>query len=381
MSEAEFLNQAVARERREPEPWDLSSLIYTSGTTGRSKAVMVPWHHLTSSLQSGMFPRDRLSDMRLYSPYPVFHITGKAGFYYAAVFGNPSIIREAFTPSEFWTDIRNYQANGNILLGPLAQMILDLPPQPDDAVNPMQTVVMAPVIPDVEAFRQRFDLDVFTTFNMTEINCPVISAPTLCNAQNYRSCGKVRDGVEVRIVDDNDIEVPPNTPGEMIVRGDPWELNAGYWNMPDKTVEAWRNGWFHTGDAFTYDEDGNFYFVDRAKDYIRRRGENISSFEVEAIVNQHPAVAESGAAAVPADQGEDEVKIAVVLNPDADFDPAELIEFLTPRMPRFAIPRFVEIWEELPKTEATARIQKAKIRDSGVSEITWDRFEKNQTTR
>ena len=169
--------------------------------------------------------------------------------------------------------------------------------------------------------------------------------------------------------------VPVNTPGEMIIRGEPWELNAGYWNMPNETREAWRNGWFHTGDAFTYDEDGNYYFVDRAKDYIRRRGENISSFEVESIVNEYPAIAECGAAAVPAEQGEDEVKIAVVLQPEAEFDPVELIEFLVPRMPRFAIPRYVEIWDELPKTEATARIQKAKIREAGVSADTWDRIE------
>ena len=370
---AAFLSNASARERNEPEPWDLSSLIYTSGTTGRSKAVMVPWRHLKSALQSGYFPRDRLDDLSLYCPYPVFHITGKGGYYNATIFGNPSVIREAFSPTDFWNDIKTYQPNGLVLLGPLAQMILDQPAQPDDAENPIQTLVMAPVIPDVDAFCARFDLDVFTTFNMTEINCPVISAPSPCTGENYKSCGKVRDDVEVRIVDDNDIEVPANTPGEMIVRGEPWELNAGYWNMPEKTVEAWRNGWFHTGDAFTYDEDGNFYFVDRAKDYIRRRGENISSFEVEAIVNQYPDIAESAAAAVPADQGEDEVKVAVVLNPSVEFDPAQLIEFLAPRMPRFAIPRFVEIWEELPKTEATARIQKAKIRDAGVSESTWDR--------
>ncbi len=370
---AAFLSNASARERNEPEPWDLSSLIYTSGTTGRSKAVMVPWRHLKSALQSGYFPRDRLDDLSLYCPYPVFHITGKGGYYNATIFGNPSVIREAFSPTDFWNDIKTYQPNGLVLLGPLAQMILDQPAQSGDADNPMQTIVMAPVIPDVDAFCARFDLDVFTTFNMTEINCPVISAPSPCTGENYKSCGKVRDDVEVRIVDDNDIEVPANIPGEMIVRGEPWELNAGYWNMPEKTVEAWRNGWFHTGDAFTYDEDGNFYFVDRAKDYIRRRGENISSFEVEAIVNQHPDVAESAAAAVPADQGEDEVKVAVVLNPGVEFDPAQLIEFLAPRMPRFAIPRFVEIWEELPKTEATARIQKAKIRDAGVSESTWDR--------
>jgi crotonobetaine/carnitine-CoA ligase len=237
----------------------------------------------------------------------------------------------------------------------------------------METIVMAPVIPDVDEFSRRFDVDVFTTYNMTEINCPIIRSDERCTNSNYRSCGRARDGVEVRIVDEHDREVPPHTPGELIVRGEPWELNVGYWNMPDNTSEAWRNGWFHTGDAFTYDEDGNYYFVDRAKDYIRRRGENISSFELESIVNEHPAVAESGAVAVPAEEGEDEVKIAVVLEPEESFDEAEFIEFLIPRMPRFAIPRFVEVWGALPKTEATARIQKAKIRDAGVGHGTWDR--------
>ena len=159
----------------------------------------------------------------------------------------------------------------------------------------------------------------------------------------------------------------------MIVRGEPWELNAGYWNMPEKTNEAWRNGWFHTGDAFTYDTNGDHYFVDRTKDYIRRRGENISSFEIEAIVNTYPGIVESGAVAVPAEHGEDEVKIAVVLAPQSSFEPADLITFLDSKMPRFAIPRFIEVWESLPKTEATARIQKAKIRDSGISTDTWDR--------
>lgn len=375
LSEDDFLERATARERAEPEPWDISSLIYTSGTTGRSKAVMVPWQQLISSLESGMIPRDRLDDISLYSPYPVFHVTGKAGFYYATVFGNPSVIREAFSPNDFWADIRQHEPNALVLLGPLAQMMFDQAPRPDDADNPIRTVVMAPVIPEIDAFCARFELDVFTTYNMTEINCPIVREDGLCTSANYKSCGKARVGVEVRIVDGHDMQVPVNTPGEMIIRGEPWELNAGYWNMPNETREAWRNGWFHTGDAFTYDEDGNYYFVDRAKDYIRRRGENISSFEVESIVNEYPAIAECGAAAVPAEQGEDEVKIAVVLQPEAEFDPVELIEFLVPRMPRFAIPRYVEIWDELPKTEATARIQKAKIREAGVSADTWDRIE------
>jgi crotonobetaine/carnitine-CoA ligase len=179
--------------------------------------------------------------------------------------------------------------------------------------------------------------------------------------------------VDVRIVDEHDMEVPPNTPGEMIVRGEPWTLNLGYWGMPEKTLEAWRNGWFHTGDTFTYDEEGNYYFVDRAKDYIRRRGENISSFEVEACVNSHSDIVESAAVAVPSEQGEDEVKIAVVVEAGKALDPAGLIEFLIPRMPRFAIPRYVETVDELPKTQATQRIQKGRIRDAGISERTWDR--------
>jgi crotonobetaine/carnitine-CoA ligase len=369
----EFLDGAEIIERAEPGPWDISSLIYTSGTTGRSKAVMVPWGHIQASLESGFIPHDRLDGIRLYAPYPVFHITGKGGFYFATAFGGASVIREVFSSADYWHDVRTYDANATVLLGPLAQMLLNQPEQDDDADNPMQTVCMAPVIPEVDEFSRRFGVDVFTTYNMTEINCPIIRSDERCTGENYRSCGRARAGVEVRIVDEHDRVVPPDTPGELIVRGEPWELNVGYWNMPDKTNEAWRNGWFHTGDAFTYDEAGNHYFVDRAKDYIRRRGENISSFEIETIVNTYPAVSECGAVAVPAEQGEDEVKIAVVLEPGVKFEHAELIEFLVSRMPRFAIPRFIEVWEALPKTEATARIQKAKIREAGVSDRTWDR--------
>ena len=372
MGSDEFLADAEPIERPEPAPWDTSSLIYTSGTTGRSKAVMVPWGHWMSSLESGFIPVDRLDDIRLYTPYPVFHLTGKSAFYLAARSGQPSVIREAFSVSEYWDDIRTFDANANVLLGPLAQMLMSQPERPDDADNPLRTMALVPVIPNVDEFVARFDVDIFTCYNMTEINCPIIQQHPVTN-QNHTSCGQVRPGVEVRIVDEHDQIVPPNTPGEMIMRTEPWEINTGYWNMADKTTEAWRNGWFHSGDAFTYDEDGNHYFVDRAKDYIRRRGENISSFEVESIVNQFPAVAECGAVAVPADEGEDEVKVAVVVEPGSNFDPAELIEFLEPLMPRFAIPRFVEVWDELPKTEATARIQKAKIRDAGVTSQTWDR--------
>jgi carnitine-CoA ligase len=143
--------------------------------------------------------------------------------------------------------------------------------------------------------------------------------------------------------------------------------------MPEKTAEAWRNGWFHTGDGFMYDDDDNFYFVDRVKDALRRRGENISSFEVEAGINQHPAVQECAVIAVPSELSEDEVKACIVVMPDQKLDPAELIEFLIPRMPRFMIPRYVEILDALPKTEATFRTQKVKLRENALNDQTWDR--------
>ncbi len=143
--------------------------------------------------------------------------------------------------------------------------------------------------------------------------------------------------------------------------------------MPEVTAEAWRNGWFHTGDAFRYDADGNYYFVDRIKDAIRRRGENISSFEVEALVAQHPEVSEAAAVAVPSEYMEDEVKVCVVLRDGAEVSHGDLIEFLVPRMPKFMVPRYVEFVGSLPKTEATMRTQKVKLRERALNETTWDR--------
>jgi len=197
------------------------------------------------------------------------------------------------------------------------------------------------------------------------------------NVDNYKAVGKLASGwpgIEVRIVDEHDMEVPIGETGELIVRAsEPWTMNSGYYGMPEATATAWRNGWFHTGDGFRRDEEGFFYFADRIKDAIRRRGENISSFEVEAITNMHPAVAESAAVGVAADTSEEEVKVFIVVKPDEKLDPAELMEFLIPRMPRFMVPRFVELIDELPKTAGTMRTKKAELRALGQSERTWDR--------
>ena len=372
LSSAELLGGATAAPRTGPQRWDLAALIFTSGTTGASKAVMVPWGQL-DSLSNAEPHENRDGDVH-YAPFQPYHITGKGPVYRAAERRGRVVMREQFKTSEYWSDVRAHGCTTAVILGPMAQFLLSQPERPDDHDNPLESVLMAPVVPQVDAFCERFGVRVRTVFNMTEINSPVTSSPREVTGDNYRSCGRPRPGMEVRIVDEHDLEVPDDTPGEMIVRGEPWTLNAGYWGMPDKTAEAWRNGWFHTGDTFTRDAAGNLYFVDRAKDYIRRRGENISSFEVESCVNEHPDVLESAAVSVPSEVGEDEVKIAVVMQPGRELDPESIIEFLIPRMPRFAIPRYVEQLTELPKTQATQRIQKAEIRATGVSEKTWDRI-------
>jgi crotonobetaine/carnitine-CoA ligase len=176
------------------------------------------------------------------------------------------------------------------------------------------------------------------------------------------------------VVNEYDEPVPAGEVGELVVRSaEPWALNVGYYKMPGQTVEAWRNGWFHTGDAFRVDEDGWYYFVDRLRDTIRRRGENISSFEVETIVGEYDDVIECAAVGLPAVLGEDDVLVAVIVRDASTFDPAALIEYLEPRMPRFMLPRYVEVVDDLPRTEASMRVRKHEIRARGVTSSTYDR--------
>ncbi|MDY7101750.1 MAG: AMP-binding protein [Actinomycetota bacterium] len=364
-----FARSAPASDLAGPEPWDIACIIYTSGTTGPSKGVLQPWAqvHAGASL---MLPEADEHDV-YYSPFPLFHVSGKGPIYFEAMVGGTVVLREQFDTGAFWKDIISHGCTSTLLLESMAQFVQSQPPQPGDADTPLQNVLMVPLVADIDAFRERFGVQVSTVFNMSEISCPIVSDGY--ELVNSRSCGRVRDGYHVRVVDEHDRPVAPGVLGELVVRSDePWTLMAGYWAMPEKTVEAWRNQWLHTGDGFTYDEDGNFYFVDRRKDAIRRRGENISSFEVESEVNTHPAVSESAAIAVPSEFGEDEVKIVIVCRDGMTLDPAELVEYLRPRMPRFMIPRYIEVVDALPKTP-TEKVRKAALRESGVNEHTWDR--------
>jgi crotonobetaine/carnitine-CoA ligase len=349
--------------------YDVSTILFTSGTTGLSKGVLNVHAHLHATgvgAWAELGPEDAY-----YSVLPLYHVGGKVAVCAMLAAGGRTVFRERFSTAEFWSDIRQYDCNVVALLGAMANFVFRQEPQPDDADNPADKILMIPLIPEVEAFKERFGVRVRTIFNQTEISSP-IGTPGY-DLFDAKSCGRARPGFDCRVVNDADEEVPHGEVGELVVRTDrPWRLMAGYYKEPEKTVQAWRNQWLHTGDGFRRDEDGNFYFVDRFKDVIRRRGENISSVEVELITNQHEDVLESAAVPVTSEVGEEEVKIVVVLKPGRVLEEAALARFCEERMPRFMVPRYVEFVDALPKTP-TEKIRKAELRKLGITEQTWDR--------
>jgi crotonobetaine/carnitine-CoA ligase len=349
-------------------PWDVQSICYTSGTTGPSKGVLSSYLHLHAM---GWHCTDGVTaDDRYLINLPLFHVGGTLFVTGALARGASIAVMGPFATETFLDVCRRLQATQCLLLGAMAGFLIRSPPGPGDRDHGLRRVMVIPLAEDAPALSHRFGFDVVTLFNMSEISAPIVSE---ANPTVRGSCGRVRDGIEARIVDENDCEVPVGCVGELIVRADcPWTLSHGYHKMPEATVRAWRNGWFHTGDAFRADADGNFFFVDRVKDAIRRRGENISSFEVEAEVLAHPGVLEAAAVAVPSEHGEDEVLAVVVAGPSAALDPQELIHFLIQRLPGFMVPRYIRMVDALPKTP-TSKVEKHRLRGEGVTADTWDR--------
>jgi len=356
---------------------DITAIIYTSGTTGPSKGVLIPHAH-SYLFGLGMIDNHAITERdRFYITMPLFHVNALYLQVYATLIaGGSAFVRPRFSASNWLADVRRYQATITNTLGSLATFIFATPPSPFDRDHCLRIIQTAPNPPEHDRiWRERFGVaEVLSGFGMTEVNLPV-----------YGRIGKTRPGTaglvydryfEVEIRDpESDEPVPPGVIGEIMVRPRvPFGFMAGYHRMPDKTVEAWRNFWFHTGDAGIVDADGYLTFLDRIKDCIRRRGENISSFEVEEAIVRLRGVKEVAAFAVPAGKAgtEDEVMLAVVAEPGAAINPADVAAFADQYLPRFAQPRFIEIFDALPRTP-TAKVQKNKLRERGVTASTWDR--------
>ena len=355
-----------------PRYCDLMAVMYTSGTTGPSKGVMITHTHAFEYALSVIELLEMTGEDVYYAPLPLFHIAGQwAGVYACCIMGATVVVPENFSLSGFWDEVKRHGATCTFLLGAMANFLYRQPPRRDDADNPLERALLVPLLPETEAFKRRFGCRVSTTWGSTEVNVPMRSGFALAD---NRTCGRLaEDRYEVRIVDGDDNELPPGVAGEAVVRArEPWILMAGYWGDPAATAKAWRNLWLHSGDMLMRDEAGNFYFVDRTKDAIRRRGENISSLEVEREINAHAAVLESAVIPVASEHSEQEVMAVVVPRRGARLDPAELIAFLAPRMAYFMVPRYVDVVAELPKTQ-TGKIQKFALRERGVTATTWDR--------
>ena len=361
---------ATAEPAVEIDPQAPAVMMYTSGTTGLPKAVVMRYRALSGPmLEFGAFYRD---DDVLYTCLPLFH--ANALFLTAVralVSGRTLALSRRFSASRFWDEIRHYGATTFNALGAMIPILLKQPPRLDDADNPVRLVMSAATPAWAwEQFEKRFNLVIWEGYGA--VDGGGFSLLNLGTSPKG-SMGKPPPGTEARVVDDQDKEVPAGEVGELVFKVDDPEARRVEYLKNQKSSDAKvRNGWFHTGDLAWRDPEGNFYFADRKTDSMRRRGENISSFEVEKIVNQHPTVLECGAFGVPSDLGEDDVMVAIVFKPGQSATPQELARFCSERMASFTVPRYFDFRERLPKTE-THRIQKAQLKQQGITPTTWDR--------
>ncbi len=357
---------------------DIGMVMFTSGTTGPSKGVLMPHGHLFLFARSMEVHLALTDEDRYYVCMPLFHAQGSLMQLYGSLLaGAYVVLMKQFRATSWIDDVKKYRATVTNTLGVMNDFVLKQPVKEGERENDLRILCAVPVVEEtLAAFRERFGIPKFNElFGMTECNLPVgrpIDAPDEAGCS-----GKVWDEYfEVIIADpDTDEEVPVGTVGEILVRPkEPFCFMQGYNGMPERTVETWRNFWFHTGDAGRMDERGYIWYIDRIKDTIRRRGENISSYEVEAVLLEYPGIAEVAAVAVRADEGgEDEVLACMVLAEGVDApNPTAILDFCVPRMPYFAVPRYLEYVDEIPKTPSS-KIQKNKLRDRGLSNTTWDR--------
>ena len=353
------------------DPGDPLAILYTSGTTGPAKGVVCPhaqyyWWGVHSAEVLGIGARDVLC-----TTLPLFHINALNTFAQAMLAGCTVVFESRFSASGFWPAMQAQGATVVYLLGAMVPILLAQPPGPLERGHSVR-IGLGPGVPAAagQSFLARTGVRLLEGFGSTETNFVIATAP---DSPRTGVMGWLRPGFEARVADEGDVELAAGQAGELLLRAhEPYAFASGYFNMPDKTVQAWRNLWFHTGDRVVREADGAFRFIDRIKDAIRRRGENISSFEVEQVLLSHPAVAACAVYPVRSELAEDEVMAALVARAGKSIDPAELMVFCATRLPHFSVPRYIDLLADLPRTE-NGKVQKYKLREQGVSSTTWER--------
>lgn len=355
-----------------PDPlWtDPSTIVFTSGTTGPSKGALMSQNYLVTHAELESFAWYRSEDDVFYSCGPLFHLAAKGVGILGSIYRGVTCIQDdRFSVSNFWPRIREEKCTATLLLGSMSMLLWGAPPSMDEGIDTIVGVPVPAALQDEMA--RRWKCEFHGVYGLSEAAPVTASGPGI--PLKPGSAGVVMEKYfDVRIFGDDDQELPPNTIGEVVIR--PRRAHVmfdGYYAMPEATAERWSNLWFHTGDLGKIDEDGYFFFVDRKKDYLRRRGENISSFEVEAAIAQHPDVLEAAVVGVASDLTEEEVKAVVVLQPGAQLTPEDFTQHCIDNMPYFAVPRYVEFAEDLPRTPS-GKVIKHELRESGLRDC-WDR--------
>ncbi|MEV1064863.1 AMP-binding protein [Streptomyces sp. NPDC050263] len=351
-----------------PRAEDTAFVLFTSGTTGTSRGVRSP------HAQFAWWGRNVADSLRLtaddvlHTCLPLFHTNALNALAQAMTVGAAYSLAPRFSASRYWTQVAQAEATVVYLLGAMVPMLLARPPGPEDrAHRAWRGLSPATPGPAWQPFRERFGVTLVDGFGSTETNLVIGSTP---EEQRPGRLGTVREGFSARVVDELLAPVPDGTPGELVVRShQPFAFATGYLGDAESPAPA---DWRRTGDRVVREPDGSFRFVDRVKDVIRRRGENISSQEVESAVRAHPAIADAAAFPVPSELAEDEVMVAVVLRPDRTLDPHDLVRHCERELPPFAVPRHVDVVAELPLTE-TGKVRKADLRARGITATTWDR--------
>lgn len=367
-------------------PRDTAAILYTSGTTGWSKGVEMPHSQFYFFAEEDVQLVGLTENDVYMTAFPFFH--GNAQFltiYPCLIAGAHCVLYPKFSASDYFGRARRSGATVANLIGATMAFICATPPTPQDRDHRLRTIYAAPLAFDLaREFTDRFgEIEFVDGFGQTEIS-NIFQTPRGAKRPEGASGVLIDQWFEARLVDpETDEDVPEGQIGELVIRHRvPGTISNGYYGQPDKTVEAWRNLWFHTGDAMRRDAEGWYYFVDRVKDALRRRGENISSFEVESVIRTFPGVAEVAVIGVRADErgGEDEVKACIVLRDGATLDYAELIAWCDARMGAHMIPRYVEIMDSLPQTPSE-KVKKKDLRERGITPQTWDRQRSDRTDR
>ncbi|MET7400364.1 AMP-binding protein [Dactylosporangium sp. NPDC005572] len=352
---------------------DASSVIYTSGTTGSSKGVTFSHNYLLSAARQQVLLYQGSEEDVYFGSMPLFHLAAKGcGIMGALVCGQHAVLDAKFSTSRTWDRVRESQATIVHMLGSMMVMLANRPESPDDATLPMRVFYTAPIPRTLHRqFEQRFRCKVVTCYALSEA-CK-ITVGGLDDDFPLDSAGRVNDELfEVRIVNDDDTDVPANSVGEIIVRPKkPGVMFDGYWRNPEATLQQMTNLWYHTGDLGRLDADGWFFYEGRKKDALRRRGENVSAAELEEVLRQHPAVADAAAVGVPSEVLEDDIFAIVELAPGTQLDHAELHQFCVGRLPFFMVPRYFELVDELPRNPV-AKIEKYRLRTRGLTPNVWD---------